>query len=157
MELSPSSLSQNDRNSFLLFCAVFWFCFTVFQLSAIFWPSEWVAAMGGPATLQINQPILYFVACAFVSAITALFGLYDLSGAGYFRRLPLLRVALIVVTALLLRGLAAIQDWILIQQYPEKNLYPFLAMSLAALCIGVIHLAGMLRFLRRERKPSVAT
>lgn len=85
-----------------------------------------------------------------VAAVFAVWGLYGFSGAGALRRLPLLRVGLIVIAALYtLRGLMFFSElWLLMRiarileaQYP--------VFSLISLCAGVVYGVGIV--LRWER------
>jgi hypothetical protein len=68
------------------------------------------------------------------------FGLYGLSGAGLIRRLPLLRLGLLVIGAIYtLRGLVLIYD--LIGLFNGAPLHPAI-FSLVALLVGLCYLIG---------------
>ena len=134
---------------------LFSLAFALFQVSAVFWPAELVAYFGGPAKLLIEHPVYFISVCLIIGAIAAIWGLYALSGAGKFRRLPFQRTALSIITAIyILRGLRVFPDAMIIYKHPEQNLIRFLIFSLLALCIGLIHLAGIIRFFRHGRSEN---
>lgn len=79
-----------------------------------------------------------------IAAVLAAWVAYALSGAGLFRPLPLLRTALVAITAVyLLRGLALF--------FPSAMSRPDLSpafmiwSSLIVLAIGVVHLVGLVK------------
>lgn len=78
-----------------------------------------------------------------IAALLALFGLYGLSGAGRFRRLPLLRPMLTTLGGVfLLRGLALgleVSVWLRHPAFPVR----FLAFSAASLLLGLLFLGGV--------------
>ena len=76
--------------------------------------------------------------------IFAAFGVYALSGAGHVRRLPLLRVGLVLIGAVFtLRGLALFVE--LAQMASGAGIAPRMAVfSLVSLITGVAFLAGTL-------------
>jgi hypothetical protein len=141
-----------NRNIYLAIGGWFSLAFAVFQVSAIMWPPDILTYFGGPVKMQAENPFMYAGVCVFVGAIVAVCGLYALSGAGKFRSLPLLRTMLVAITAVfILRGLGIIHDLKMIQQHPEMNLTRFAAYSLIALCVGMIHLMGVIRLFRQGR------
>lgn len=74
----------------------------------------------------------------------AVWGVYALSGAGVVRRLPLLRVALILIAAIYtLRGLLLIPELVQLGRggLAEPRMAVFSAVSLA---IGILHIAGLM-------------
>lgn len=145
----------SNRNPYLLIGGFFSLAFALFQLSALFWSQDLVRYFGGPATAQAQQPILYAFLCIMVAALVAACGLYAISGAGQFRPLPFLRTVLIITTVVyLLRGLALFQDLRLIQKHTAIGLNRFMVYSIIALCIGVVHMAGVIQLLRKRHvKP----
>jgi hypothetical protein len=81
------------------------------------------------------------------------FGLYALSGAGKFRRLPLLKSILLGLGVILtLRGLAVIVSIQYILKNPNYSQWQFPLMSLAALVLGLVTLWGTLELLKAERR-----
>ncbi len=85
-----------NKNSFLLILAgILSFCAAVFQAVIAFVP-EWSGAFGAGDALVSNPPLLLILGI-FVALVIVLFGFYGLSGAGIIRRLPLLRLGLLVI------------------------------------------------------------
>jgi hypothetical protein len=85
-----------NKNSFLLILAgVLSFCAAIFQAVIAFVP-EWSAAFGSGDALASNPPLLLTLGLL-VALGLVIFGLYGLSGAGVIRRLPLLRLGLLVI------------------------------------------------------------
>jgi putative oxidoreductase len=143
-------LDNPNRNIYLLTGGLFSLAFAVFQVSAVFWPPEMLTFFGGPVEMQAENPLMYIFVCVVIGAIIAVAGLYALSGAGIFRRLPLLRTMLVGITAVfILRGLAIINDLRMINEHPELNLGRFVVFSLFALCVGLVHLIGVIRLFRK--------
>ena len=112
----------------------------VFQVYLGFSPAA-SAYWGGPT----DQPVL-LIASLVVGLVFALWGLYGLSGAGIIRRLPLLRLGLIVIGAIYtLRGISLITILLIllgIIQYPEPIPPQALIASLVSLTIGLAYLVG---------------
>ncbi len=85
-----------DKNSFLLILAgVLSFCAAIFQAAIGFVP-EWSAAFGAGDAL-VSNPAALLISALLVALLLVIFGLYGLSGAGVIRRLPLLRLGLLVI------------------------------------------------------------
>jgi hypothetical protein len=85
-----------NRPSYLLILAgVLSFCAAVFQAVIAFVPA-WSAAFGAGDAL-VSNPLLLLILGLLVSLLLLVFGLYGLSGAGLIRRLPLLRLGLLVI------------------------------------------------------------
>jgi len=81
-----------------------------------------------------------------VAAVFVVFALYAFSGAGAIRRLPLLRLGLLAISAMyLLRGLLLLPQ--LVAFFHHAGLVPprALAFSSVSLTIGLVYLAGTLR------------
>ena len=135
-----------NRNIYLLIGGWFSLLFSVFQVSAIVWPPELLKFFGGPVKMQAENPIMYISACVLVGAIIAIAGFYALSGAGMFRRFPLLKPMLVVISLVfILRGLLIIGDIMIILARQEINLSRFAVYYLIALCVGLIHLMGIIQ------------
>lgn len=146
------NLSKSNTNYYLIIGGIFSLAFALFQVSAIFWPPELVSYFGGPKNMQATNLLGYAVLCILVGILVAAAGLYAISGAGKIRRLPLLRSILIFITTIyLLRGFTFISDIIIIQKNPDKDLTHFLVFSLIALCVGLVHLTGLIKFFRFNR------
>lgn len=78
-----------------------------------------------------------------IAAVFGIFGLYAFAGAGRFRRLPLLRIGLAVISAIyLVRGLSLLPE--LASYAQDSGTVPprYLAFSFTSLVIGLFYLAG---------------
>jgi len=157
MASSPVAAPSSDQsasvqhpvpeNYALLGGGIFSFAFAALQISGIWWPPHLIRYMGGPALLKITHPVMYACLCLALGAATMLFGCYAFSGAGRIRRLPLLRAGLVLVTTIyLLRGLLIVRQIPLVLQHP--TFIRFALFSVIALCVGAVHLAGVIRLLR---------
>ncbi len=106
----------------------------------------WSAAFGAPEVL-LSNPALLLVSSLLVSAILALIGLYGLSGAGFIRRLPLLRLGLLGIgLGFTLYGINLVPQLLafvgmLPTPYPVplRNVILFSVLLLA----GVLYLSGL--------------
>jgi hypothetical protein len=78
-----------------------------------------------------------------IAAVFAVFALYAFSGAGQFRRLPLLRTGLVAISAIyLVRGLMLLPE--LAGYAQDAGVRPrHLAFSFTSLVAGLLYLAGM--------------
>ncbi len=153
MNTSHSSVPTRGRNLHnypLLAAGYFSLAFAVFQISAIWWPLATLKYFGGPAEMSLQRPLAYAALCLGVGLIVGGFGFYSLSGAGTIRRLPLLRTALIFVTAIyLLRGLLAIPQVPFVLRHPD--LLRMLIFSLIALCVGMVYVVGVVHLYKYGR------
>jgi hypothetical protein len=79
----------------------------------------------------------------FLAAIFAIWGFYGLSGAGVIRRLPLLKIALILIGVVYtLRGVAVFQQLFQIAISSAEAAPREIAFSLVSLIIGLAYLIG---------------
>ena len=85
---------MKTKNKLLIFAGILSFCAAIFQAVIAFVPA-WSAAFGA-AALASNPPLLLTLGLL-VTLLLVTFGLYGLSGAGVIRRLPLLRLVLLVI------------------------------------------------------------
>jgi len=102
-----------------------------------FGAGEEMAALAENGSLQ---PALITFA---ITILFSLFGLYGLSGANVFKRLPFLKWILLVIGSVYaLRGLAVIGEIIMMFENPG---YPFrmIIFSLVSLVTGLFYLAGI--------------
>jgi hypothetical protein len=111
-----------------------------FQIFLGFSP-EASAYLGGPT----DQPLL-LVASLVVGSIFAVWGLYGLSGAGVIRRLPLLRLGLIVIGGIYtLRGISLILMLLVMAGIiagPQPIPPQAFISSLVSFVIGIAYLVG---------------
>ncbi len=78
-----------------------------------------------------------------LATIFAIWGLYGLSGAGVIRRLPLLKIALMLIGAVYtLRGIAVFQQLFQIVTSSAEVAPREIAFSLVSLIIGLAYLIG---------------
>ncbi len=112
----------------------------VFQLYLGISP-EASAYFGGPT----EQPVL-LIASLVVALVFAIWGLYGLAGAGVIRRLPLLRLGLIVIGAIYtLRGISLIPMLLILAgiiRDPQPIPAPALISTLVSLALGLAYLVG---------------
>jgi hypothetical protein len=147
---APTSASASPHNYLLQAGGYFSLAFAAMQLSAVWWSPGAVRYFGGPAKLRMERPTVYAIECLAIGGVVAVFGMYALSGTGKIRRLPLLRTVLIMVTAIyLLRGLLFIPQLPIVLKHPD--LVRFLVFSAISLCLGMVHLAGVVQLYRHGR------
>jgi putative oxidoreductase len=149
-----------NRPSFLLiFAGVLSFCAAIFQAVIAFVP-KWSAAIGSGEALASNPPLLLTLGLL-VALLLGIFGLYGLSGAGVIRRLPLLRLGLLVIG--LLYGLVGIN--FIFQVLAMLGILPYagpipiyiLLVSLGALVAALAYLIGLaVNWKRLSSKPARA-
>ena len=149
-----------NKNSFLLILAgALSFCAAIFQAVIAFVP-EWSAALGAGDALVSNPPLLLTLGLL-VALLLMIFGLYGLSGAGVIRRLPLLRLGLLVIGLLYpLVGVNFIfQVLALLGILPSTQPVPIyqVLISFGALVAGLAYLIGLAVSWRRlSTKPAPA-
>ena len=86
---------MNNKSFLLLLGGVLSFGAAIFQAAIAFVP-EWSAAFGAGDAL-VSNPSLLLALGILVALLLVIFGLYGLSGAGVIRRLPFLRLGLLVI------------------------------------------------------------
>lgn len=123
------------------------FAIAILHLAIIFLGPEAYAWFGAPdlAALEAKGSRTPDLLTLVLVAVFAVFGLYALSGAGAFRRLPLLAVGLIAIgTIYTLRGLGVITDLL---QLARGDAVPArqIVFSLVSLGIGLLYLIGTAR------------
>jgi putative oxidoreductase len=89
---------MNKSSYLLILASTLSFCAAIFQAAIGFVP-KWSAAFGAGDTL-VSKPALLLISALLVALLLVIFGLYGLSGAGVIRRLPLLRLGLLVIGVL---------------------------------------------------------
>ena len=115
----------------------------VFQAAVSFSPSMSVY-LGAPAEIAASPVLLIIVGLA-AAVVFLVFGLYGLSGAGLLRRLPLLRLGLVVIGAIYaLRGLLIVLVALVKAGIVTGYTLPghSVTTSLIPLVIGFLYLAG---------------
>ncbi len=114
------------------------------HLACIIFGAAWFRFFGAPELLvrsyEQGDPALVGMTVG-IALVLAVWGLFALSGAGAFRRLPLLRTALVAITAIyLLRG-ASLVPAILMAPYLGSTFD--LWSSVIALVYGLVHAIGL--------------
>ena len=146
---------MKNHNIFLLTAGILSLAVAVFQAIISFVP-EWSAYFGSGDTLASN-PTLLLVAGMIVTILFAIAGLYGLSGAGVIRRLPLLRLGLVVICLVYIyRGILFIPQFLItIGSLPSPEPMPlqYLLSSLVALIIGLLYLIGLVTGWKRISPP----
>jgi hypothetical protein len=117
------------------------------HLACVIGGPRWYAAMGAPpgyvraAERGAWAPALVTIG---IAAVLALWSAYALSGAGVIGRLPLLRLALLGITAVYLaRGLVIVAPALL--RRPDLSPAFITLSSLVVLAMGMVHAAGLWR------------
>ena len=135
---------------------------SLLHVAIIFGGPDWYRFFGAGermARLAAAGSIYPAVVTAGIASILAVWALYAVSGAGLIRRLPFLRVALVVIAAIyLIRGILGIPV-VLFADDPYSNQLKvrmtFMAVSsLICVCLGVCYAAGALTQLRHDLKRS---
>jgi len=157
LESPPSARHAGTRRDPALIAGgAFSLVFALFQASAVFWPTRWIAALGGPVELSRTKPVLYAALCLVIALVVAACGVYALSGAGVLRRLSGVRTVVTATTAVyLVRGLLLVPQLPVLARHPEA--WRFGAFSVIALAVGVVHLVGTIRLYREGRTAPGAT
>ena len=131
-------------NFLLTLAAAFSAIAAVLHLACIYFGAPWYRAMGageGMARLAEAGSSRPTIATLFIAGVLCVWSLYALSGAGVVRRLPLLRSALVAITAVyLLRGLAGIP---LMFMTTENTVQFWLWSSAICAVFGVVHALGL--------------
>jgi hypothetical protein len=137
-------VGMRDSKSLLVVAGALSFAVAAFQLVITF-SIPWSLYFGAPPSIVSNPTLLY--SSGVVAAILFfIFGLYALSGAGTFRRLPLLRTGLIVIASLYtLRGLLLIPEAVGFYNPRTSELITLQALwsSFVSLLIGIVYLIGV--------------
>lgn len=95
-------------------------------------------AMAAMAERGMMRPMLVTLA---IATILAIWGAYAFSGAGLLPRLPLLRPALVAITAIFLARAAALP--LLFRVMPDRSPTFLWTSSAIVLVIGIVHAIGV--------------
>jgi hypothetical protein len=134
------------RSHILGSAAVLTIVAALFQIALGLLP-RWSAWLGAPASL-VARPTMLQVTSVIVAGLLAACAAYAASGAGYVRRLPLLRTALVIIGAVfLLRGLVVVPLLLATLgpgHTPESVPGTALWSSAAFMLLAVLYLGGAL-------------
>ena len=142
--VGKDNLRMKISKIFLLAAGILSFSVALFQAVITFSP-VWSRYFGAPEEFVTNPALLYVAGLA-AAVIFAIFGLYALSGAGYVRTLPMLRMGLLAIGCIYtLRGLVVIPILLITMGYIQSSdpVPPTgLSSSVISLLIGLIYLIG---------------
>lgn len=136
-------MSEETSNKFLLVAAYSCALAALAHIGCIVFGGSWYRVLGaGEHMAKMHEQGLWYPTVVTLSIVIVLsiWTLYALSGAGVIRRLPLLRVALIIITSILL--VRAVGFVFLMPMFPENSLVFWLVSSSVCLFIGGAFLVG---------------
>jgi uncharacterized membrane protein HdeD (DUF308 family) len=116
-----------------------------------FGPECYAAQMAPPQIIESAKKGTYLalIGTLFASTIFFVLGLYALSAAGFFRKLPLLKFTIYTIATLcIIRGILPLQLWL---RHPEKVNDIVLYTGIVWLITGLLYLFGY-----RMRKNSAS-
>jgi hypothetical protein len=134
---------NSNNNKFLLAAALFCAVAALAHAGCIVFGGDWYRFFGAgePMARMAEQGLWYpTIVTSGIVLILFIWSLYALSGAGVIKRLPLSRLALIIITAIfLLRGVSFVG---LMPVFPENSLTFWLVSSAICLLIGGLFAVG---------------
>ena len=135
---------RSQPNPFLLTAAILNALVAVLHVACAAFGASWYRFFGAGEEMARMAEAGRWYPAVLTLGIAAVFGawsLYALSGAGVIRRLPLLRIALCLITAIyLLRGVG----WLALRPYfPDDGPRFWFWSSSISFAIGVVHLVGL--------------
>lgn len=149
-------MSRKKGIVLLVVAAGIFFCTALAHLFCIYFgPQCYSAQMAPPQIVESAKAgtMLAPFGAILVSTIFTVLGLYALSGAGLFRRLPLLSFGIYTISIIsVIRGLLPIQLYF---RHPEKVSDPILIAGIIWLLVGVFFFFGY-RAVRKHGVPQSA-
>ena len=131
-------------NSWLALAAALSAIAGLLHLGCIVFGAPWYRFLGAGEGMARLADAGHWYPTAMAAAIAAMlfaWSLYALSGAGVIRRLPLLKPALCLITAVYIgRGIGFV---LIMPAFPGNSLAFWLVSSGVCLAIGLVHLAGL--------------
>jgi len=135
---------ERTRNYFLVTGAALSGVAALMHLGCIIFGAPWYRFLGaGEQMAQLDLAGHWYpkAATSVIIIVLSVWALYALSGAGVIRKLPLVRLALCVITGIyLLRAVAFVP---LQAYFPGNSMSFWLVSSAICLAIGVVHLLGL--------------
>lgn len=135
---------RRTSNPFLICAGILSALAALLHLGCIAFGAPWYRFVGaGEQMAQMASAGHWYptVSALVIAGVLSVWSLYAFSGAGLVRRLPLLRVALCLVTGIyLIRGLAFP---LLMPYFPGNSTLFWVTTSGICLTIGPIHLMGL--------------
>ena len=134
---------SSANNKYLLAAAVCCFAAALAHLGCIVFGGDWYRFFGaGEQMARMAEQGLWYpvIVTAVIVVVLLVWALFALSGAGVITRLPLTRLALILISSIfLLRGVAFVG---LMPSFPENSLTFWLVSSGICLLIGSLFVVG---------------
>lgn len=131
------------NNKYLLAAAICCFAAALAHLGCIVFGGDWYRFFGaGEQMARMAEQGLWYptIVTAVIVLVLLVWALYALSGAGLIKRLPLTRLALLLISSIfLLRGVAFAS---LMPMFPENSLTFWLVSSAICLLIGSLFAVG---------------
>ncbi len=131
------------KNKYLLAAAICCFAAALAHLGCIVFGGDWYRFFGaGEQMARMAEQGLWYptVVTAVIVLLLLVWALYALSGAGAIKRLPLTKLALLLISSLfLLRGVSFVG---LIPIFPENSLTFWFVSSAICLLIGGLFAVG---------------
>ncbi|MEO3878932.1 hypothetical protein [Rheinheimera fenheensis] len=132
------------NNKYLLAAAICCFAAALAHLGCIVFGGDWYRFFGaGEQMARMAEQGLWYptVVTAVIVLLLLVWALYALSGAGVIKRLPLIKLALLLISSVfLLRGVAFVG---LMPRFPENSLTFWLVSSGICLVIGGLFVIGL--------------
>lgn len=132
-----------QKNSLLILASICSGFAALLHLGCIIFGGDWYRAFGAGEQMALMAEaghVYPTVVTSIIVAILTVWTLYGLSGAGVIRKLPLLRTALCLISAIyLLRGVAFVP---LMPMFPENSLTFWLVSSGVCLTFGLLYAIG---------------
>ena len=132
-----------DNNKPLIVGAICSFVAALAHLGCIIFGASWYRFFGaGEQMAQMAEQGLWYptITTSVIIIVLTIWSLYGLSGAGVIRRLPLIRIALVLISAIYL--LRAVSFYWLMPMMPENSLTFWLVSSSICLAIGLLYAIG---------------
>ncbi|MDR0779116.1 MAG: hypothetical protein LBF16_00250 [Pseudomonadales bacterium] len=137
-------------NLFLLLGAIFSFAAALLHWACLFWGANGFRILGaGNDIVRLSESGHWYpsLIALIIGSVLAVWSVCALSAGGFIRPLPFLRVALIVITAVYL--LRAVGFALLMPFFPDNSMNFWLVSSGICLCIGIVHLIGLVQVWER--------
>ncbi|WP_267811304.1 hypothetical protein, partial [Vibrio cholerae] len=134
---------RTSRNKYLFIAAICCFAAALAHIDCIAFGGDWYRFFGaGEQMARMAEQGLWYptVVTSVIVLVLLMCALYALSGAGAIKRLPLTKLALILITSIfLLRGISFVG---LMPMFPENSLTFWLISSGICLSIGGLFALG---------------
>ncbi|MDA8646343.1 hypothetical protein N9L75_04760 [Porticoccaceae bacterium] len=137
---------QAAKNKWLILASICSAFAALAHLGCIIFGADWYRFFGAGEQMALLAESGHWYPTAVTSAVVfalSLFSLYALSGANLIGRLPLLKLGLVVISAIYLcRGLAFV---LIMPLFPDNSLAFWLVSSVICLTIGILYFVGTLQ------------